>query len=253
MKKINLIYLLIFILCLTGCSSHKHEANTFELDKNMHWQFCSDCGEKFNASNHILDEFGFCEVCGASIINNEDGTYMITIYDEYSSIIKQTDYDENDNVITILTCELEYFDDGNVKSEKTYYDDVLTSETFYAKSEKNLISEIYEQMDILYESDGRKFVSIYNEHSMLEKYTEYDSSGNVNIEDVYEYIYDEQGNLEKQTCYSDNNLSSIIEYRADNNGDVNSFHEVYYDKDGNIISEYYYDGEGNIVSEVHYD
>ncbi len=253
MKKINLIYLLIFILCLTGCSSHEHEANTFELDKNMHWQFCSDCGEKFNASKHILDEFGFCEVCGASIINNEDGTYMITIYDDYGSIIKQTDYDENDNVITILTCELEYFDDGNVKSEKTYYDSILTSVTFYAKSEKNPISEIYMQTSILYEEDGSKSVSIYNEYDMLERYTEYDSSGNVNTEDVYEYTYDEQGNLEKETCYSDNNLSYIIEYRADINGDVNSFHEVYYDKEGNIISEYYYDEEGNIVSEVHYD
>lgn len=244
MKKVVLFCLLILSLTFTACKQDKHDHQSevgWELNKNEHWQVCFDCKEKFNVSHHALDEYGFCEVCEASIIEKEDDNYMITIYDEYGSIINQVDYDKDDKVLSEMIYEVEYYDDGNIKSEKIYHDDVLVSELYFARCSDSSVSEVYEQMDVLYESDGRKFVSIYNEHSMLDKYTIYDKDGNIETEDVYEYTYDESGNLTNEVCYTDGILSSKTEYSVDENGDVNPSRETFFDKDGNILEDYYYD------------
>lgn len=90
-------------------------------------------------------------------------------------------------------------------------------------------------------------MSTYNEYSMLLSYIQYDADGNVIGEDIYDYVYDEDGKLKKQTCHTDGVLSMEATYDLDADGNPYTSYEAYYEADGTIISETRYDAEGNVL------
>lgn len=247
-------YVAIMLSCVsilaftTACGTHTHEVgDDWELDKEKHWKICKECEEKTEKGEHQFQEDGLCETCGAFVADNGEDGYSIITYDSHGSMDRCTDYDTDGNVISENTYECEYYEDGNPKYAKDYCDGVLQREAEYLPCENQDIAEVYESKSISYEADGSKAVSTYNEYSMLLSYTQYDADGNVIGEDIYDYVYDEDGNMRKQTCHTDGVLSMEATYELDTDGNPYTSYEAYYEADGTIISETRYDAEGNML------
>lgn len=248
-KYTALLLLGMMFVTMTACSSsHEHiTGDNWNVDQKEHWKVCEECDEKVELAEHSLDEYGYCEVCNTSIVENDSFGYTIYSYDDHGSLSGQVDYDEEGNVLSEVRYENEYYEDGNPKHTCEYYDGVLCFESNFLPCENQEIAEVYMNEEISYLEDGGKYVSFYSEDSMLQSYTEYDSEGNVVTEDIYEDIYDADGNLIRQTCKTNGEISMDATYELDPDGNLYLSHEIYYDDNGEVTMEMMYDVEGNIV------
>lgn len=243
MKKTLTVITLCFALTAfsVGCGAHTHEATAWKCDLQNHWQVCEDCGEEFNTGEHSLDEYGYCEKCGNSVSDYGDGTYEIMTYDEQGSLASQIIYDADGNSIEEIIYENEYFDDGNPKHCLEYRQGLLTYEEKYEHCEHQEIAEVYMSEQISYDEDGSKTVMLCDEYSNPLSYISYDADGNVTNADIYEYIYDDEGNLSKQICRSNDVVSQESYYAVDADGNTYTAREIFYNDDGSVMYENTYE------------
>lgn len=233
-------------------SCDHEETLLWKANMEFHWQFCEACEEEKEQAEHVMDEFGYCDECDMTIFDNGDDTYCVMTYDEYGTMSSQIDYDEDGNVISEVLCENEYYEDGNPKHSMEYTDGVLTYECFYLPLEDSESSDVYMSEEILYDGDT-KTVSTYDVDWNLLTSIGYDEEGEVIYEDVYEYEFDEEGNVRIQVTYTNGIKSYEASYEIGDDEEEYLVHEVYYDEDGEIFDEYYYDKNGEILDEYDYD
>lgn len=237
----SIILCIALTAVMAGCGSHTHEAADWKADMQKHWQVCEDCGEEFNEAEHNMDEFGYCEECRHTVTDCGDGNYEILAYDEQGTIKSSIYCDAEGNVLEEIVYENEYFDDGNPKHTEEYHDGVLVSEETYEHCENQEVAEVYMKEQISYNEDGSKSVTLKKEDSYMLSYTQYDADGNVITADVYEYTYDDAGNLTKQVCLTDGEVSMEAYFALDEDGNSYTTKETYYDTNGDVISEYVYE------------
>ena len=241
---------LLFAACGNGDSPHVHAVTQWSCDAANHWYICQ-CGETVTEphSDDSDEEGGRCAVCGVSVRFNDDGTYCILAYDEHGSVSTQANFTPDGSLLSSIWYEREYYKDGNPKHLLEYHDNVLVYETTWLPTENDTYAEVYVSEDILYDAEG-KVVSRYDENRNLLTYTAYDTDGKVISEDIYEYGYDEAGNMTYQVCHTDG-VKTYECYYALNETDSQTYpvHEIYYDRNGNRFADYRYDSEGNLIQD----
>ena len=124
MKKTYTICLLIFvIISLLGCKqSCKHEKQILKYDLQYHWHECENCKGKISVEAHNGSEEEPCEVCNSIIYLEESGGVLMH-YDEQGSLHRMIYYDEENKISDDFVYDYKYYEDGNVKSLKSYYND----------------------------------------------------------------------------------------------------------------------------------
>lgn len=239
--------------------SHTHTAGEWMADLENHWQVCTECGEALDTAAHTMDESDICEVCRKSVCDYGDGTYGIFSYDEQGVLCEDGYYDADGELISRYRYVFEYYEDGNVKSEKDYmYDpalygeaEMLTSEAVYLYCENTEYGEVYQSENTTYSEDGSKIYTECAENGDILRTIEYDAQGNeVNVS-RYEYEQDEQGERSYMAIY-ENEVLSYEEFcmSVPNSSSVTT-KQVYYNEDGSVWNmteyEYEFDEEGNLL------
>lgn len=233
------------VLLFAGCAeTHTHDYDWYA-NAESHWQKCS-CGQQSEITAHAINEAGTCAVCNSDIYSNDDGTFSIYTYDSKNTLVRQADYDADGNRTYELRSDIEYYDDGNIKTVKDYENDVLISECTYLPCVDAVDAEVYLAEAIYYYEDGEKEVVLYNEDSNLLSVTYYDALGSVSSVERYEYEYDADGNCIKQTTYVDGVINREIFYKADSEGYFYEYRQVYYNEKGEVVEEYNFNANGDI-------
>lgn len=125
------------------------------------------------------------------IVTNNDGSYYEMAFNADGKIIHEDFYDENGNYFGCA--DIEYYPNGNIKSE-TYY-----------------------------REDGSYYVAEYDINKKITKKINYNSDGSIDFYEVYEY--DSNGNmLSNMSYYGDNSLRRYSKYKYDANN-----YEIYYE------------------------
>ncbi|MBQ9610730.1 MAG: hypothetical protein IJV15_14970 [Lachnospiraceae bacterium] len=218
------------------------------------------------------------------IIYNGDGSIVESYkyeYDEDGNMKKEQCLDEDKTPAGYRT--FEYDEDGNVISFTIYYKDgsahpgakyeyekngnitkkIYNDDSVKAPESENMALLLYEAFE--YDKNGnvtKKTSVCTNEKFNSEIKNTYDENGNLkesNSHDgifgdssyKYEYKYDENGRIKKETCFDNNNDGNQIyyyTYEYDNNGNLKE--ESYYYGVGDEITEkklYDYDADGNLI------
>ena len=154
-------------------------------------------------------------------------------YNGYLNSYSEFDYDSGDAVETVydnndrIKAVRELYDDGSLKSEKTYnYKGEPEGYAEYDESGLEILKEVYGSYNYRVEYE-------YDENGNVVKETETDLDENGNLKDVYETIYDTDGNL----------IRRMITY-PDGSSTVSSYTET--EEDGNDRIRLQYDGEGTL-------
>lgn len=188
-----------------------------------------------------------CQKVFSTQYNSDGSTTKTTheyIYNEKDELVKQTDYDENGNVVNKY--EYEYDENGTLIYETAYIDGAKSHEYEY-DHQGNMTSE-----------------------------TTYNPDGSVSASATHAYTYDNDyysdGRPSVETCYIDSLEGYYYSKHYDMRGNlVESFYRgenpvtttYEYDANGNCISSYEhsshvpirrntYDTNGNLISEIHY-
>lgn len=159
--------------------------------------------------------------------HNVDGStelfcrYVYTL-DENNRLVAQRDYDADDNMRGMIfgNFDVVYDEDGNVTSMRFY--DEEGNITWYLSSDR-----------------------VYDENGNVVSETWYDQDGNPSL---YEYSYDEKGNLLTET--RDGVLFHRYEYVYNDSGKLTL--KKTFDSEDALSEEAYYDENGNVVKKVSY-
>lgn len=273
-KKI-LMCILTLSMGLAGCGtvvlgaentsdSHTHTAGEWVADLENHWQVCNDCGEVFDTEAHTMNESEICEVCSKAVFDYGDGTYGVISYDEQGALSEDAGYDADGELIYRYRYVFEYYEDGNVKSEKDYvYDpagygeeEILMSESVYLYCENTEFGEVYQAESTTYYEDGSSTYMECAENGEIIRSVEYDAEGNESSVSRYEYERDEQGYRTYMALYVDEVLSYEEYYMSTPECSEIVTKQVSYDENGEpwSTSEYKYefDDEGNLLYQAAY-
>ena len=186
---------------------------------------------------------------------NSNGLKYSTIiheYDGYGRVASEIELGENDAPVS--KCTYEYNDDGLKTAKLGYVAEGPEEYTFAYKVDYeydengNLVREQRTENDVI----AAVTVYTYNDKNVLVKEEQYE--GEEFMLCAYEYVLDENGNVEK--CIRHDYLEGIDSenrYTYDSNGNVIA--DVSYDADGNIQNriEYNYDENGNEVKRSVFD
>lgn len=259
MKKAIPLLCLLLILLLSACGSenkektdsskeiHPHTFSEHGANATHHYKLC-ECGEKDDVTKHDFTEGDFCETCGFYIYTASDGWYSFHIPDEHGSIIRQMDFDGHDKLVYDWRYEYEYYDDFSSKRIVTYRDDSLLSEQTFQRCENPENGDVYLSEEIYYAEDGSQEFLVYDEYCNILSVTMIDSAGDIIIQDIYNYEFDDNGNCTHETIYTNGIPSLEMFYQPDADGNFYSYHCIYYTEAGEIESEFYYDAFGNEIS-----
>ena len=84
-------------------------------------------------------------------------------------------------------------------------------------------------------------------------FTHYNADGSIASDKIYDYRFDDQGNL----CYRSKTSGGVIVneryYEADENGRANMVREIAYREDGTKSDEYIFDAQGNQTQHIEYN
>ena len=179
--------------------------------------------------------------------------------------IREYEYDENRNIIKTIrhdddgdtyVYEYTYDKNGNVlKSVETYTSDSYSRREIIEYTYDSHNNEIKRESTHSYVSDNYNSTdttvyvtnNTYNTQGNLIKRVEFNSFGEVDR--TYEYEYDADGNMLKNSCDYSYGDSRKTEYTYDKSGNI--VKEVYTYSDNDVFtSEYTYDEHGNVVKMV---
>ena len=106
----------------------------------------------------------------------EDGSKLVTEYNDQGEVGKETTYKADGTVEAALNYVYEYDADGNYKHIKTYEGEQLVKDAEYAISADGWS---YMAKETEYHTDGTKTVREYNENDELIGESKYDAEGNL--------------------------------------------------------------------------
>lgn len=186
---------------------------------------------KTYTDGQLTDESEYTVINGESVIvkctgYNEDGTVLVSEYDENGNAIKVTGYSAGGDVEYLS--EMEYARNGD-------------GEWYQAKS-----SETY--------ADGSKLQMEYNEKGYTVSSVRTEADGTV-LRNNWEYTYDENGYLQTEKVYTNGVLEQESTYGVVTESDgMYTYTEtsVFYESDGSK-TVYAYNENGELVSETKYD
>ena len=205
----------------------------FEYDENGNMLSCDTFEQGV-----LMEESEYTTESGMSVL-----TKSTSYYDDGSWFVNE--YDEIGNVTTLLSYDAE----GNLVLEGHYeFKTDAEGASYNSKS-----TEHYD--------DGTRSVAEYNEYGDNISRILYDADGNVEVEEIYEWEYDEEGNWLFGKTYENGVLTkeitfatgqddygwwtypeTVVEYFEDGSRTVSK-----YDVNDELISEITYDAAGNIV------
>ena len=238
MKKCIAICLLLCLI-LTGCA-HEHVEAPWNCSPLEHWYECEDCGEKI-AEAHSTDAEDYCADCGYSIYDNGDGTFNIMTYDAWGATANDIWCEEDGAVLSEMYYESEYDENGNVLSSKSYSDGVLIHEAFYEIQEGEDFFNHYLTHEIIYD-ETTKTVTEYNPYMYETASRIYDHDDNLIAETVYEYEFDELGNVIYSAGYSNGAMTYEAAEMLGPDGVMYTEYIRYY-SEGELAGEYTHEYE----------
>ena len=97
-KSIALIIAIFSAFALSACS-HRHTVDEWSVNPAYHWHKCPDCGENIDRSVHEEGKDGICIVCNSSIILNDNGNILVTVYGSDGSVLHELVFDKDGNII----------------------------------------------------------------------------------------------------------------------------------------------------------
>lgn len=237
---------------------HVHTYGPWEVDKDSHWQLCTDCGDISEGKHSANNDRGLCKTCGAEIWEDYDGSVVVEMYDEHDNCTLYQQYDVDGSLLHDSVYEHTYNEAGHILSTKEYYFGELFCESEYTYISED---EYYTSKDTTYWEDGTKEYCEYDTFGSPVVDIIYDTDGQVLYNGRYAYTYDDNGNVLVQENYEDDVLVSKYEYAVYEEADDyytylakettynadGSYVVVEYDENYNIISESYFDADGNPV------
>lgn len=246
-------------LALSGCG-HKHDFDKRGGDLAHHWMECSECGEKDKVYIHTADEDGVCSGCGGSVFLEEDGSGYLSLYDEQGSMIWDAAYDANGETIYYSRYENEYYEDGNVRTVTSYYYDTAyetgreycDGKSVFERCENPENGDVYLSQDTFYEETGAGSSVYYDELQQVLSYIEFDSNGKTLVEEIYNYFFDEQGNMTRCEITVNGRPGTESIYELDEDGITCETERIYYAEDGSVESRHTFDLRGNELKSYYF-
>lgn len=243
MKKI-ICTLLVLCACLalTGCA-HDHTAHPlWSIEIENHRHTCERCGKELDSEPHSFGKDGACTVCGAVFYDTDSGK-EVKLYDDHNALVMHITFDSEGNILTDERFSYEYYDDGNVKTQKYYKNrkPIFQYEYRFCTDPEN--GETYTAVFTEY-TDFSTTVSEYSEDQRILTVSTYDVNDKLFSVERYEYEYSSDGTLVKTNIYIDDELARVYDH-------VNT-KLLEYDANGNVEIErsYVYDEAGNLIKEV---
>ena len=193
----------------------------YSMDINNHWFVC-ECGKAVNVEAHRMEE-DFCRICSAEIyVDHYENITYLCLYNEYGDDILCQHYDDKGNLLMIETYAYSYNDQGYRMAQKRYVDG-------------NLVSEI--TWDV-----WGNALSI----------TEYDDTGDVIFNEIYELTCDIHGNILSEKRITNGVLSYEGTFGLSDEGYTYLIEETYYLEDG-TKEHFQYNPQGDVTTEIYYD
>lgn len=173
----------------------------------------------------LRDDLEFCAKERVEYL--EEGCRDVSTYNEYGHLLSSTTYLADGSVSTQSTFENTYDDQGNLLRMVAYTDGVCTRETQSIVAPNG---ELLESAEIHYNADG-----------------------SIASDKIYDYRFDDQGNL----CYRSKTSGGVIVneryYELDPVGKVYRSFEIAYREDGTKSDEYIFDTQGNQTQHIEYN
>lgn len=254
----------------------------WQVDLNNHWKLCR-CGETVDTGAHEMVN-GSCAVCSAEIFSNDfTGDTYLWMYDENNMVLSELLYSADGTLLSSLSWEYGFDDNGELLWEKEYMDGLLyrhytydayghiVTEDYYA--EDGSVEEAY-RYDWVYDADGdpvskKEYCNdvLYYEgtfHPELgQSYPEEEIwYGEDGSRERYEYTYDDNGNVLLEVRYEDDVLAYKCYYVVESTiygewsypaqeyayNEDGSYTLTEYDPEGEILRQENYDAEGNLIN-----
>ena len=220
MKKFFALLLACALLCGGACAYA--DAAEYDFDRTSHWTL-DENGEKANEEAHSLSDDDFCSVCGAEVLEFDDGSAWVSLYDDYGFPCRFICYGEDGVIYSDAAYEYTYDENGNLTNCKTYSYGVLTTETVYGTIEDEYGSYNFTQSITQYNDDGTRCVVAYDENGW----------------DCAEELYNADGTLAySYTIVNEFDENDQIVRIAKMDGDTVAEETLFeYDENGNTVSE----------------
>lgn len=106
-----------------------------------------------------------------------DGSSFVMEFSEHGDQTGSTRYDAEGNLVYREAWAYTYDEDGNWQTMRSYYNDLLVSETIFATVIAEDSSMTYPETVTEYEEGGAKTVTVYDENGETVRQTRYDASG----------------------------------------------------------------------------
>ena len=183
-------------------------------------------------ANGILSEEVTYQLIGEDVRPKEcteyfEGGRTVWDYDEYGHPLSGTTYQADGSVSTQDTYENTYDDQGNLLRRVSYTDGVRIWET---ESVVTPGGELLESAVIRYNADG-----------------------SIAFDRIYDYRFDDQGNLSYRSQRSGGVIVNEHYYETDENGRVRKVREIAYREDGTKSDEYLFDEQGRQTQHIEYN
>ena len=186
----------------------------------------------------------------------DDVLFSESSFDRFGNSLTTVVYNPDGSVLTNTVKELTYDENNFVTAEKTLVNNVPTYECTYSLSQYGVR---YISGDTVYQEDGSKKQSLYNEYGDTIQSVSYDADGVAGSVYTYEYTYDDLENVATEIGYIDGAISYRLEYAATKVGigtylkqetiyeDGGTYYIIVYDEQGHKLSSEGFDVHGNPV------
>ena len=243
MKRAYIGLFILILLCamLTACNDTPDEVVTDEVppvilqeseavwdaDLEQHWQI-DETGNKTELAPHQFDGAGSCEICNSTVLDYNDGTYELTVYNKYGNIEHSRFYGEDGNVAYYADNEYEYSPDGKCLSYTRFENGVKTHTAYFAYTNEGFQ---YAERTLTYQDDQSVTEVVYNSEMDITRETVYLPDGTVSHETLY-YIQYDNGKKVEQVKTVNGTVAEKVEYA---NGLIKS--KTVYGEDGVVKVE----------------
>lgn len=159
------------LLCVTAWEY------TYDAAGNMQTAIEYVDGQLFSETTYQLDADGLPSIATMTTYY-EDGSKDHVEYDQWSNLSLWIVYDADGQIVSHQRNENTYDDEGNILYQKSYENDVLTSETEYTVVEHAYGSYAYPVKDTQYHEDGTRTITVYGEEYEVIEVLYVDADGN---------------------------------------------------------------------------
>lgn len=201
-----------------------------------------------------ITEDGWAYIESETVYYPELDTAYKSTYNEFGDQTGRIIYDGNDNIIQEDIFEIEYDENGNVKSERHYTDGSLTYEAIdYVTDTDGFGFTRYPSVINRYNKDGSKNVTVNGKYGLTKSTTDYAADGSVVTETVYEYEFFESGDLKSVKVIKDGKTIKEEFHETHSEGWTTYLKKeiAYFDDGSTFVTEY--DEDMNVISIKSFD